>query len=143
MPSGLEPHEIVALTFSRAAAFETKKDGTRVWKSLQLPLYCAMLDADPDFPDAKRDRITACYCVLAKTAADTCYSEPFSGADVPDAEAKVKELVDGIERGVFWPPAELSAEKAEWRFDFKDWIFNSPEESVDPAWIADQQKRKG
>ncbi|MBR4259191.1 MAG: PD-(D/E)XK nuclease family protein [Kiritimatiellae bacterium] len=128
---------------ARAAAFETKKDGTRVWKSLQLPLYCAMLDADPDFPDAKRDCITACYCVLAKTAADTCYSEPFSGADVPDAEAKVKELVDGIERGIFWPPAELSAEKAEWRFDFKDWIFNSPEESVAPAWIADQQKRKG
>ena len=126
---------------ARAAAFETKKDGTRVWKSLQLPLYCAMLDADPDFPDAKRDRITACYCVLAKTAADTCYSEPFSGADVPDAEAKVKELVDGIERGIFWPPAELSAEKAEWRFDFKDWIFNSPEESVAPAWIADQLRR--
>ena len=55
----------------------------------------------------------------------------------------MKELVDGIERGVFCPPAELSAEKAEWRFDFKDWIFNSPEESVAPAWIADQQKRKG
>ena len=91
---------------ARAAAFETKKDGTRVWKSLQLPLYCAMLDADPDFPEAKRERITASYCILAKTAADTCYSESFSGADVPDAEAKVKELVDGIERGVFWPAAD-------------------------------------
>ncbi len=122
---------------ARAAAFETKKDGTRVWKSLQLPLYCAMLDADSDFPDAKRERITASYCILAKAAADTCYSESFSGADVPDAEAKVKELVDGIERGVFWPAADTS----EWRWDFADWIFNSPEESVDPAWIEDQKRR--
>ena len=122
---------------ARAAAFETKKDGTRVWKSLQLPLYCAMLDADPDFPEAKRERITASYCILAKAAADTCYSESFSGADVPDAEAKVKELVDGIERGVFWPAADTS----EWRWDFADWIFNSPEESVDPVWIADQLRR--
>ena len=122
---------------ARAAAFETKKDGTRVWKSLQLPLYCAMLDADPDFPEAKRERITASYCILAKTVADTCYSESFSGADVPDAEAKVKELVDGIERGVFWPATDMS----EWRWDFADWIFNSPEESVDPAWIADQLRR--
>lgn len=122
---------------ARAAAFETKKDGTRVWKSLQLPLYCAMLDADPDFPEAKRERITASYCILAKTVADTCYSESFLGADVPDAEAKVKELVDGIERGVFWPATDTS----EWRWDFADWIFNSPEESVDPAWIADQLRR--
>jgi len=122
---------------ARAAAFETKKDGTRVWKSLQLPLYCAMLDADSDFPDAKRERITASYCILAKAAADTCYSESFSGADVPDAEAKVKELVDGIERGVFWPATDTS----EWRWDFADWIFNSPDESVDPAWIADQLRR--
>ncbi len=122
---------------ARAAAFETKKDGTRVWKSLQLPLYCAMLDADPDFPEAKRERITASYCILAKAAADTCYSESFLGADVPDAEAKVKELIDGIERGVFWPAADTS----EWRWDFAEWIFNSPEESVDPAWIADQLHR--
>ena len=122
---------------ARAAAFETKKDGTRIWKSLQLPLYCAMLDADPDFPEAKRERITASYCILAKTVADTCYSESFSGADVPDAEAKVKELVDGIERGVFWPATDTS----EWRWDFAEWIFNSPEESVDPAWIADQLRR--
>ena len=50
---------------------------------------------------------------------------------------KVKELVDGIERGVFWPAADTS----EWRWDFADWIFNSPEESVDPAWIADQKRR--
>ena len=129
---------------ARAVAYEEKKDKVtggqvRVWKSLQLPLYCAMLDADPEFLDARRERITACYCVLAKTAEETCFSEPFSGAEVPDAEVKVKELVGGIERGVFWPAADT----AEWQWDFKDWIFGSPAESVDPVWIADQERRIG
>ena len=126
----------------RAAAYAMDKDkdtgeSVRTWKSLQLPLYCAMLDADPEFPDARRERITASYCVLAKSAEETCYSEPFSGEEVPAAEAKVKELVDGIERGIFWPATDTS----EWKWDFADWIFNSPEESVDPAWIADQKRR--
>ena len=129
---------------ARAAAYEMKKDRetgahVRVWKSLQLPLYCAMLDADPEFPDARRGRIAACYCVLAKTAGETRYSEPFSGEEVPDAEAVVARLVDGIERGVFWPAADTS----EWRWDFGDWIFGSPDESVDPAWIGDQERRLG
>ena len=129
---------------ARAAAYEMKKgretgELVRVWKSLQLPLYCAMLDADPEFPDARRARITACYCVLAKSAEETCYSEPFSGEEVPDAEAMVAKLVEGIERGVFWP----AADSAEWRWDFKDWIFGTPAESVDPAWIGDQERRIG
>ena len=127
---------------AHAAAYEMEKDpetgeSVRVWKSLQLPLYCAMLDADPDFPEAKRERITASYCVLARAAADACYTEPFSGAEVPEAEAKVKELVAGIEHGVFWPASDTR----QWRFDFEDWIFNSPEESVAPAWLEDQQRR--
>lgn len=127
---------------AHAAAYEMEKDpetgeSVRVWKSLQLPLYCAMLDADPDFPEAKRERITASYCVLARAAADACYTEPFPGAEVPEAEAKVKELVAGIEHGVFWPASDTR----QWRFDFEDWIFNSPEESVAPAWLEDQQRR--
>ena len=132
---------------ARAAAYEMKKDAAggrvRAWKSLQLPLYCAMLDADGDFPEARRERITACYCVLAKSAAETCYSDPFAGAEVPDAEEKVKELIDGIERGVFWPPADVPPDRAEWRWDFKDWIFGSPADSVDPEWLADQLRRLG
>ena len=64
---------------------------------------------------------------------------PFSGAEVPDAEVQVKELISGIERGVFWPAADTS----EWRWDFADWIFDSPAESVDPTWIADQERRIG
>ena len=113
------------------------RDSKQGWRSLQLPLYCAMLDADAEFPEAKRERITSVYCVLGKTPEATFFSEPMSGAYVPEAEAKVRELIDRIERGVFWPPSATN----DWQWDFADWIFNTPEESVAPAWIADQRAR--
>ena len=110
---------------------------TGEWKSLQLPLYCAMLDADPEFPDAKLEKISSAYCVLGKTPDTTLFTGPMNGAYVPEAEAKVRELIDRIERGIFWPPSPKDA----WRWDFEDWIFNTPEESVDAAWLADQKRR--
>ena len=118
----------------RAVWFDAKR---QEWKSLQLPLYCAMLDADLEFPDARLEKISSAYCVLGKTPETTLFTGPLNGAFVPEAEAKVRELVDRIERGVFWPPSP----KDEWRWDFADWIFNTPEDSVDPAWLADQKKR--
>lgn len=114
------------------------RDGkTGEWKSLQLPLYCAMLDADPEFPDAKLEKISSAYCVLGKTSDTTLFTGPMNGAFVAEAEAKVRELIDRIERGIFWPPSPKDA----WRWDFADWIFNTPDASVDPAWLADQMKR--
>ena len=110
---------------------------TGEWKSLQLPLYCAMLDADPEFPEARLAKISSAYCVLGKTAETTFFTGPMNGAYVPEAEAKVRELIDRIERGIFWPPSPKDA----WRWDFADWIFNTPEESVDAAWLADQARR--
>ena len=112
---------------------------TGEWKSLQLPLYCAMLDADPEFPEARLAKISSAYCVLGKTADATLFTGPMNGAFVPEAEAKVRDLIDRIERGVFWPPSPKDA----WRWDFGDWIFNTPEESVDAAWLADQMRRCG
>ncbi|MBR2713473.1 MAG: PD-(D/E)XK nuclease family protein, partial [Kiritimatiellae bacterium] len=114
------------------------RDGkTGEWKSLQLPLYCAMLDADPEFPDAKLEKISSAYCVLGKTSDTTLFTGPMNGAFVAEAEAKVRALIDRIERGIFWPPSPKDA----WRWDFADWIFNTPDASVDPAWLADQMKR--
>ena len=110
---------------------------TGEWKSLQLPLYCAMLDADPEFPEAKLAKISSAYCVLGKTADTTLFTGPMNGAYVPEAEAKVRDLIDRIERGIFWPPSPKDA----WRWDFEDWIFNTPEESVDAVWLADQKGR--
>ena len=110
---------------------------TGEWKSLQLPLYCAMLDADPEFPEAKLAKISSAYCVLGKTPDTTLFTGPMNGAYVPEAEEKVRELIDRIERGIFWPPSPKDA----WRWDFEGWIFNTPEESVDATWLADQKKR--
>ena len=120
----------------RAQWYDEKK---KEWKSLQLPLYCAMLDASPEFPEAKREKISSAYCVLGKTADTTLFTGPMNGAYVPEAEAKVREIVAAIERGVFWPPSPRN----EWQWDFADWIFNSPEESVDATWLKDQLARGG
>ena len=118
----------------RAVWFDQKK---QEWKSLQLPLYCAMLDADAEFPEAKLERISSAYCVLGKTAETTLFTGPMNGAFVPEAEAKVRDLIDRIERGIFWPPSPRN----DWQWDFKSWIFNTPEESVDADWLADQVRR--
>jgi ATP-dependent helicase/nuclease subunit B len=125
-----------AVAYTDVADKETG-ESHREWHSLQLPLYCAMLDADPEFPDARRDMITASYCVLSKSAEQTLYTEPFSGAEVPQAEEKVRDLIDGIERGVFWPASDT----CEYKWDFGHLVFGSPEESVSSRWIADQKRR--
>ena len=123
----------------RARSFDTKKDGTRVWRSFQLPLYCAMLDADREgkFAAARLDGISSCYCVLGKTAADVLFTEPLGGAYVPEAETRVRELVERIERGIFWPPSPTG----EWKYDYADWLYPSPEASIAEGWIADQAAR--
>ena len=123
-------------TADRAESYDEKK---KAWKSLQLPLYCAMLDAldEEPFASAHLERISSCYCILGKTADDVCFSKPMSGALVPDAERLVRELVDRIEQGVFWPPSP----KREWQWDYLDWLSPSPEETVDADWIADQERR--
>ena len=125
-----------AVAYTDVADKETG-ESHREWHSLQLPLYCAMLDADPEFPNARRDMITASYCVLSKSAEQTLYTEPFSGAEVPQAEEKVRDLIDGIERGVFWPASDT----CEYKWDFEHLIFGSPEESVSSDWLADQKRR--
>jgi len=123
----------------KAKSFELKKDGTRVWKSLQLPIYCAMLDMDTEepFATAKLDNISACYCVLGKTKDDVLFTEPMNGGYVPEAEALIRELVPKIERGIFWPPAPTR----EWQYDYADWLMPNPEASVSEEWIADQEAR--
>lgn len=121
----------------RATCYDPRKNE---WKSLQLPLYCAMLDVDndPQFKKVKRDRIISVYCILGKTAADVRYSEAMRGDWVAEAEAVIRRLIDRIERGIFWPPDPT---RREWRWEFESWIFNTPEESVNPEWVADQNRR--
>ena len=125
--------------WGKSKCFETKRDGTKTWLSLQLPIYCAMLDADSEgvFAGAKLEKISSCYCVLGKTAGDVVFSDPMNGAFVPEAEALVRELVGRIERGIFWPPAP----SCEGKYDYEDWLSPSPEDTVDEDWINDQKSR--
>ena len=126
-------------TAKNAASFVEKK-GELTWLSLQLPLYCAMLDADGEgeFAAAKRENITSCYCVLGQTADDVLFTEPMTSGYLPQAEEEIRRLLTRIERGIFWPPSPAG----EWRFDYSDWLSPSPQDTVDEDWIADQLKRQ-
>lgn len=122
----------------RAAAYDAKSGK---WNSLQLPLYCAMLDADnSEFAAAKRDRIAAVYCVIGKSAEETLFSKPIPGELVPEAEAKARELLSRMDRGIHWPPGK-NGQKADWEFHFADWFSGDPAQSVREEWIADQERR--
>jgi len=115
------------------------KTKVAVWSSVQLPIYCAMLDAanEADLAAAKLENISSCYCVLGKTSDETGFTEPMTGAFVSDAEKVILKLIEGIEAGRFWPPSPVEA----WRWDFESLVFNAPETSVSAAWIADQEDR--
>ena len=125
-------------TAERATAYDAK---TGEWNSLQLPLYCAMMDADQSelFKSATRDRIKSAYCILGKTKDAVCFSPLMTGDLVPDAEKKIVALLERIERGIFWPPSPTK----EWRHDFADWFGADIAESVDPDWLAEQERRLG
>jgi ATP-dependent helicase/nuclease subunit B len=132
-------------TADKAASFkQSKKTGELVWQSLQLPIYCAMLDAagDAEFAAAKRDNITSCFCVLGKTADQVCFTEPMTGGYLPQAEEKICEILVAIERGIFWPPKTVPGQTPEWKFFFEDWLSPSPEETIDADWIDDQESRE-
>ena len=107
--------------------------------SLQLKMYCAMLDAldEKGFEAAKLDNIESRYLVLGRTKEDVKFTAAEPGTSVPEAEEEIKALVDRIERGIFWPPSP----KAEWKYDYRQWISPSPEETVAREWIADQNRR--
>ena len=124
-----------------AVSFKQKKDGSLEWKSLQLAIYCAMLDAadDAEFAAAKRDNITSCFCVLGKTSDQVRFTEPMTGGYLPQAEERIREILVAIERGIFWPPSK----PPEWKYAFADWLSPSPEETIDADWIADQESRLG
>jgi hypothetical protein len=126
----------------KAKSCETKRGtGEIEWKSLQLPIYCAMLAAAPDadLPVADRMKISSCYCVLGKTADDVVFTEPMSGGLVGDAEKKVLELIPRIEKGIFWPPG--TGPNPPWKYDYADWLMPTPQDAVDEDWIADQERR--
>lgn len=126
-------------TWDCADGHESRDARTGEWKSLQLAFYCAMLDVlgEPPFDRARREVIEACYAVLGRTAADTCFTAPIGGGLLPEAETAIRAAVERMERGIFWPPSK----KDEWRYDFSDWLDPDPGQTVDEEWLADQRRR--
>lgn len=121
---------------------KVKKDG----EPLQLPLYCAMLDAcsDADLVDAKREDISAAYFVLGKTRENVGLIEDHAGITrnargdtLPKLEQEIHKTIARIEAGIFWPPSDTK----DWKYDYEDWLSPSPQESVSEIWIADQMRR--
>ena len=107
--------------------------------SLQLPLYRAMVQCNSTY-SARAADAKAMYCILAKRAEDTVFDEAhaFGSAGQSEAEDAVVELLDRIANGIFYPPSK----DGDWERDFGGLIWESPEEGVDPAWIADQKMRQ-
>ena len=123
----------------KAAAFKDNKAGETVWTSLQLPVYCAMLDAcaEEPFAKARLENIVSCYCVLGESESEVCFSPKMGGGRVGDAEEKIREIIDRIEHGIFWPCAKTR----EWQWSYSQWLDPDPAETVCVSWISDQERR--
>ena len=106
--------------------------------SLQLPIYRAMVQCSGRFSAHAADA-KALYCILAKRAEDTLFDEAraFGSAGQSEAEDKVVAALDGIARGIFYPPSKDS----DWSRDYGGLIWESPEQGIDPIWLDDQKAR--
>ena len=114
------------------------KPKATAWKSLQLPLYCAMLGAKMG-DSVKSDDIESCYFILGKDESNSIISERVikSSVEQRDAEKTVRCLLEQPKRGIFWKyaPGEV------WKKDFSDVIFDNPDCSICQEWIDDQKSR--
>lgn len=106
--------------------------------SLQLPIYRAMVQCCGRY-SSRASEAKALYCILAKRAEDTLFDEvrAFGSAGQSEAEDKVVAALDGIARGIFYPPSKDS----DWSRDYGGLIWESPEQGIDPAWLEDQKAR--
>ena len=107
------------------------------WRSMQLPVYCAMLEATGRVPSGAA--ISACYCVLGESAEATRFCEPFAAGDWrAEADDMIRRLLDQLAHGLYWPPSG----EERWRYDFAELMFDTPARSVSPAWLDDQARRR-
>ena len=106
--------------------------------SLQLPIYRAMVQCNSRYAARAADA-KAMYCILARRAEDTMFDDAhaFGSAGQSEAEDLVVDILDRIARGIFYPPSKES----DWARDYGGIIWESPEQGVDSAWLADQRLR--
>lgn len=114
-----------------------KKD---YYDSLQLPIYRAMVETSNLYASDKAHSAKAFYCVLAERAEDTKFDVDHScdeGEQSKKEDEVVKQLTS-LAKGIFYPPSK----KSEWRKVYGSLIWKTPEEGIDPEWIADQEARR-
>ena len=107
--------------------------------SLQLPIYRALVEASGLYSKDIAHNSRALYCILAECAEDTLFDEEhaFHSGGQPDAEVALVDILTRIARGIFYPPNPKNV----WKDLYGSLIWKSPEEGINPAWLADQKQR--
>lgn len=110
-------------------------------KSLQLPIYRAMVETSKLYGRDKAHSAKAFYCILAERAEDTKFDEEHSCGEgmQSEMEDEVVKLLTSLAKGIFYPPAKGS----DWARDYASLIWESPDVGIDPEWIDDQLARMG
>lgn len=108
------------------------------FKSIQLPIYRAMLEASGEFDADKARHSKAIYCVLAERAEDSgfLYDHPAHEGTQSEDESRVVELLNDLARGIFYPPKNKY-----WKDDFERLIWESLDRGLSSRWLEDQLSR--
>lgn len=122
--------------------YKTWRRGTKEKRdSSQLPIYRAMVEASGLFPPEVARDSRALYCILAERKEDTYFDEEFAchAGEQADAETNLVDILTRIAYGVFYPPNPKN--RNAWSLVYGNLIWQTPEEGLDPAWLADQKQR--
>ena len=109
------------------------------YRSVQLPIYRAMVESSNRYGKARAHASKAFYCILAERAEDVVFDEEHACHEGGQSEAEdlVVSLLTSIAKGIFYPPSSDSM----WQGDYGDLVWKSLADGLDPDWVADQLAR--
>lgn len=109
------------------------------YRSVQLPIYRAMVESSNRYGKAQAHASKAFYCILAERAEDVAFDEEHACHEGGQSEAEdlVVSLLTSIAKGIFYPPSSDSM----WQGDYGDLVWKSLADGLDPDWVADQLAR--
>ncbi|MDD4017217.1 MAG: PD-(D/E)XK nuclease family protein [Kiritimatiellae bacterium] len=107
----------------------------RVWIDLQLPLYLLMTQAGNVLPSGAR--VECGYFVVAETLEDTICTAWDLAPFRDDAVAAMRWVIGRMQAGIYWPPTP----RDEWARDYASLFLETPGQSINRDWIADQEAR--
>ena len=113
------------------------------YKSLQLPIYRAMVEASNAYDPVKARSSKAFYCVLAERAEDVMFDETnaFHEGDQSVAEDNIVSLLTDMAKGIFYPPKSAPGGGFVWQRDYGELLWESPEAGISEEWLEDQKSR--